>query len=128
MPRIPKKFIEQAKEAGNVLLQFKLDTNSIRQSMRKKGSILNIGEFIFAGQVAPKTAVDMYEAFVAGSERRMTKEQGMLLDLLDGCKGPHEIHHNTGLPIERCEEIYKYWVENNNSPLWLLPGPAEKKE
>ncbi len=29
-----------------------------------------------------------------------------LTDLLDGCKGPHEIHENTGLPDERCKEIW----------------------
>lgn len=32
------------------------------------------------------------------------------LDLLDGCKGPHEIMEQTGLPIERCQEIYQLFL------------------
>ena len=31
-------------------------------------------------------------------------------DVLDGCKGPHEIKEKTGLPDERCEEIYNLYL------------------
>lgn len=32
------------------------------------------------------------------------------VDVLDGCKGPHEIQEQTGLPMERCEEIYNLYL------------------
>ncbi|MGD9749429.1 MAG: DUF2604 domain-containing protein [Acidimicrobiia bacterium] len=34
---------------------------------------------------------------------------GMLCDLLDGCKGPHEIIEQTGMDKERAEAIYNWW-------------------
>lgn len=121
--RITKKFIEAAKEAGDVLLSLKLNMDYVK-GKQKKGSILNIGEFIYAGRVTPKTAVDIYEAFSAGAEKRLTKDQEMLMDLLDGCKGPGEIKAQTGLPDERCEEIYEFY-KNTDRNFWLKPEIKE---
>jgi hypothetical protein len=33
------------------------------------------------------------------------------VDLMDGCKGPHEIQEQTGLPMARCEAIYRLYVQ-----------------
>jgi hypothetical protein len=33
------------------------------------------------------------------------------IDLMDGCSGWHEIHEHTGLPVERCKEIYALWTK-----------------
>lgn len=31
-------------------------------------------------------------------------------DVMDGCRGPHEIQENTGLSLERCKEIYNLYT------------------
>lgn len=55
---------------------------------------------------------------VRGQLQRLQKDQmkatlalltSMLCDLLDGCKGAHELIEQTGMPPERAEAIYNWW-------------------
>jgi hypothetical protein len=112
------------RRTGDVLLSLKLDMNHVKEVHRKKGSILNLGEFGYLGAISPKTAVDIYEAFTAGTRKSLTKEQEMLMDLLNGCKRWEEIHEQTGLPQKRCEEIYEFYMTTDRD-LWLKPKTKE---
>jgi hypothetical protein len=74
----------------------------------------------FEGKKGPRNAddeinealADLAEIATPEKKRQYTKDQAIsaFIDVLDGCRGPHEIQANTGLPSARCEEIYKIWA------------------
>lgn len=75
----------------------------------EKFSITKLGKIKVRGPVNARTAENLADAYMRGSEGKLTATESMLLDLLDGCKGPHEIKESTGLSDERCEEIYAWY-------------------
>lgn len=79
-------------------------------SEERKGITKKLGGIKVRGPVNARTADNIADAYMRGTEGKLTKVEDMLFDLLDGCKGAYEIQHNTGLSEERCQEIYDWYT------------------
>lgn len=68
-------------------------------------------------ELACRAAIEAYRKAEPAQRLEATSERdelaSMLSDMLDGVSRPHDIEHSTGLPIERCQQISKWFNERS---------------
>jgi len=108
--RKPKKaLVNEAIDKQLAIVTFAFDLNHVADDARTAGTILKLGMVEGQNVLPGRTVLLMWDAFVCGQKKTLTPVEQMLMDMLDGCKGPHEIHEQTGMSMERCEEIYNWY-------------------
>lgn len=107
-----KKRLAEAEAQGLAIGTIDLNLQHLPQDQRVPGTILGLGVVrVKDSLLSGRTVLNAWRAWVDGAEGKLNPLERMLVDLLDGTKGPHEIHEQTGLPMERCEEIYNWYKD-----------------
>lgn len=101
---------EYARRRGMALVTIKIKMQHLLPEQRVEGTISKIGEIQADGPVSIRAAQLIWDAYVCGGANKLTPVEEMLMDLLNGVKGPHEIHEQTGMSMERCKEIYAWMM------------------
>jgi hypothetical protein len=109
MPKKKQTQTEYMREHKVGFARLELNLQHIERD--EKFSITKLGKIKVRGPVNARTAENLADAYMRGTEGKLTKTEDMLFDLLNGCKGPHEIKANTGLDDERCQEIYDWYKD-----------------
>jgi hypothetical protein len=106
-----KKRLAEAEAQGLVVGTLDLNLQHLSDDQREPGTVLGLGVVrVKDSLLTGRTALNVWHAWTRGAEGKLNPLERMLVDLLDGTKGPHELHEQTGLPMERCEEIYNWYA------------------
>lgn len=105
----PETMPAYARRHRMAIVRLGFNMNHLLPEQRVEGTISNLGVMNAKGPIPMRAAEILWAAYHCGAENKLNPTEKMLFDLLDGTKGAHEIHEQTGLPMERCEEIYQWY-------------------
>lgn len=96
-----------AKENGLAIVGIDMDMTFVEAPQ----GITKIGKVRAKTALSARAAQNVFDAYASGNEGKLMPVEDMLFSVLDGCKGPHEIVEQTGMPKEEAEKIYNWYKD-----------------
>jgi hypothetical protein len=85
---------------------------STEWSLGDISAVVEKGRVVFDDQeLVNRLDAELREVCKGLNNTRFDKGLEYFLLLMDGCGGPHEVVHNTGLPEDKAKEMYEFYVK-----------------